>query len=85
MGPYGSYGGGMGSGGWLAMGFFLIVFLGLVATGIVLLVRSVGHRDQLPHQPAGSSAALGILDDRFARGDIDAEEYARRRQLLSST
>jgi uncharacterized membrane protein len=26
---------------------------------------------------------LNILDERFARGEIAAEEYSRRRQLLS--
>lgn len=29
-----------------------------------------------------SSDALRILDERFARGDIDAEEYTKRRDLL---
>ena len=27
--------------------------------------------------------ARTILDERFARGEIDAEEYTRRRDLLS--
>lgn len=85
MGPYGTYGGGMGWGAWLTMGFALVVFWGLVITGIVLLVRSLGHREEVPHQPAGPTAALRILEDRFARGDIDADEYSRRRQLLGST
>ncbi len=83
MGPYGSVGGGMGWGGWLAMGLVLVIFWALVITGIVLLVRSVGHRHGVAREPAGTTAALHILDDRFARGEIDAEEYSRRRQLLS--
>ena len=83
MGPYGSVGGGMGWGGWLAMGLVLVIFWALVITGIVLLVRSVGHRHGVAREPAGTTAALHILDERFARGEIDAEEYRRRRQLLS--
>jgi putative membrane protein len=75
----------MGWGGWLATGLVLLVFWGLVIAGIVLLVRSVGHRHEAPHEPAGPTAALRILDERFARGEIDADEYNRRRQLLSST
>jgi uncharacterized membrane protein len=27
---------------------------------------------------------LRILDERFARGEIDADEYSRRRQLLGA-
>ncbi len=84
MGSYGSFGSGMGWGGWLAMGFALVIFWGLVITGIVLLVRSLGHRHDVTAGPTGPTAALRILDDRFARGEIDAEEYGRRRQLLSA-
>jgi putative membrane protein len=85
MGPYGSFGGGMGWGGWLTMGVVMLVFWGLVIAGVVLLVRSVGHRHEVTHEPVGPTAALRILEERFARGEIDADEYSRRRQLLSST
>jgi uncharacterized membrane protein len=37
------------------------------------------HGDQ---PTGGRSAALKILDERFARGEIDEEEYKRRRALL---
>ncbi len=66
-GPYGSFGGGMGWGGWVAMTFALVVFWGLVA-GIVLLVRSFGHRHEVAAGPTGSSSAMRIVEDRFARG-----------------
>jgi putative membrane protein len=85
MGPYGSFDGGMGWGGWVAMGFALVVFWGLVIAGVVLLVRSVGHRHEVTHEQVGSTVALRILEERLARGEIDADEYSRRRQLLSST
>jgi putative membrane protein len=85
MGPYGSFGGGMGWGGWVAMGLAFVVFWGLVMGGIVLLVRSVGHSHEVGDEPLGSTTALRILDDRFARGEIDADEYSRRRQLLRPT
>jgi putative membrane protein len=84
MGPYGSFDGGMGWGGWVAMGFALVIFWGLVITGIVLLVRSLGHRHEVAVGPPGPTTALRILDERFARGDIDADEYSRRRQLLGA-
>ena len=83
MGPYGSFDGGMGWGGWVAMAFVMVIFWGLVAAGIVLFVRSVGHRHRSAIAPTDSSSALRILEDRFARGEIDADEYGRRRQLLS--
>jgi putative membrane protein len=84
MGPYGSFDGGMGWGDWLAMGLAVVIFWGLVITGIVLLVRSLGHRHDLTVGPTGPTTAVRILDERFARGEIDPEEYGRRRQLLGA-
>ena len=71
--------------GWLTMGVVLLVFWGLVIAGVVLLVRLVGPRHEATLEPVGPTAALRILEERFARGEIDADEYSRRRQLLSST
>lgn len=85
MGPYGPFGGGMGGGSWVAMGFAFVVFWGLGIGGIVLLVRSFGHSHEVGKEPLGPTTALRILDDRFARGEIDTDEYSRRRQLLRPT
>ena len=57
-----------------------LIVLGLVVAGIIWLIRRL---DGNPIQPRGSSA-LAELDIRFARGEIDAEEYATRKKLLSS-
>jgi putative membrane protein len=66
--------------GWLVMGIVMLVFWGMVVTSVIFLVRYLGHgRDQ---RVGGD--ALRILDERFARGEIDADEYGRRRQLLTS-
>ena len=66
----------MGWGGWVAMALGMIVFWGLSAVGVVLIIRSVGHRHDVAREPAGRTAALRILDDRFTRGEIDADEYS---------
>jgi len=60
----------------------------LVGYGVWELFRSGGP------SPAGSAAAgsvpmsgsaRSILDERFARGELDAEEYVSRRSLLDGT
>jgi putative membrane protein len=65
----------MGWGGGLFGG---LVTLALVVVGVVALVRmSRGGRLGL-----GRPSAEQILDERFARGDLDIEEYTQRRNLL---
>jgi putative membrane protein len=69
----------MGWTGWMWIWPVLIVG-GLLINGYVVL-RLVQGRS-----PAGSasdaSAARRILNERFARGEIDQDEYSRRRSLL---
>ena len=61
-----------------------VAFWALVVFGIVALFR--GTRDSRPRSPRrDADSAQHILDERFARGDIDAEEYHRRQQELHST
>ena len=78
-------GGGMGSGGWLAMGLMMVVFWTVVIAAVVIVVRGASHSHaDLTATLAAPDPALRILDERFARGEIDAEEYAQRRDLLRS-
>ena len=76
--------GGVGWGGWLVMVVMMVVFWGAVAWVIVTLIRHGSSPGQLPAQPGGTTGpdALQILDERFARGEIDEEEYQRRRKVL---
>jgi uncharacterized membrane protein len=77
-----------GYGGWPAwevalMWIGMIAFVGVLVWAVYALVvnatRKAG-RDQ-DTQPGG---ALGILDERLARGQIDVEEYRRLRDLIGS-
>jgi putative membrane protein len=58
----------------------MIAFLGLIIWGIYMLVRSAGRPEDMEH----GHDARTILDKRLARGDIDADEYQRLRDLLRS-
>lgn len=69
--------------GWLVMGLMMLLFWAIVIGGVVFLVRSTG-RNRGGDGGAGGSDARRILDERFARGEIDTDEYAKRRQVLSS-
>jgi putative membrane protein len=83
MRGYGWYGGGMGWAGWLVMASMMVVFWGVVIAAVVWLVHYSGHHhDERSSDANGSEQALRVLDERLARGDIDAEEYTQRRDLL---
>ena len=57
---------------WLASAAFWI----LVIAGIVVLLRSNTGR-------GGSDAALRVLEERYARGEIPREEFLERRSVLT--
>ena len=78
-------GGGWGSGSWIAMGLMMLAIWGLIAALVVYVVRNLGHRDtNQATSGAAPDPAMRILDERFARGEIDADEYNQRRELLRS-
>jgi len=72
------HGWGMGWGGGMLLGPILTI--GLVILLIVLIVPLVrGIGGGAPRAPR----ARDILDERYAKGEIDREEYVRRRQDIS--
>ena len=74
------WGNGMGWGGWLLMTLTTVAFWALVVFGIVALFRGTGGSGPRDRDP--ERGARQILDERFARGEIDAEEYRSRQSLL---
>lgn len=62
-----------------------LVIIGLVAYGVYELVRARNLGAPAPAVAGGAASARTLLDERFARGEIDAEEYVQRRTLLDGT
>ena len=71
--------------GWRwGMGFGMIdmvLFWVLVIFGIVVLVRRVGG-SSASSGPPPSKTALDILNERYARGEIDKQEFVERKRDL---
>ncbi len=57
-----------------------VVVLGVLAVIGVLIVRALWHRVASTEPEA--SRALSLLEERFARGEIDQDEFTTRRQHL---
>lgn len=70
-------GGGFGFGG-VGMILFWIVIIGAV----VLLVRALTGGQWGGGQALGGRSARQLLDERFARGEIERDEYEEKRRLL---
>jgi putative membrane protein len=67
--------------GWSwGIGLFAFLFIALLVTLVVWLVWTAS-RPSAPPEHRGSSA-LEILDARYARGEIDRDEYLERRADL---
>lgn len=61
-------------------GLMMLVFWGLVIFLIVVAVRRFTNGNSAPKQPD----ALDVLRDRFAKGEINEEEFQKRKSTLES-
>ncbi len=78
------WGHGMGGWGYLLMTVTTLLFLALVIIAIVALVRYLtrGERRLVDRMTSPVPAAEQLLAERFARGEIDEQEYRRRLEVL---
>jgi putative membrane protein len=63
---------------------FTVLLVALVILGIRWLLRSLNSSSPAASSPRAEDAALAVLRERFARGEIDADEYEQRRRTLGS-
>lgn len=66
--------------GGIFMMLFWVVFLVFMVAGAVWLVSVLGRSQA--SDSVGASTAQRILEERLARGEIDAEEFRTRRAVI---
>ncbi len=79
MGGYGGYGmmGGFGMIIWF-------VFLIALVAGVVWVVRQGGIAGHPHHLPPRRSAGLDVLEERYARGEINRDEYLEKKKDITA-
>jgi putative membrane protein len=82
------YGHDMSGWGWFGASLGMIVFWALIITVLVLLFRGLGRSTPVGSRDVASRttpSAEELLAERFARGEIDEDEYQRRLRVLRSS
>ena len=66
--------GDLGWGAWVVMSLMMLAFWALIIWAFLSIARS--------GDTSRRGAGEDILEDRFARGEIDEHEFRRRRELI---
>ena len=64
----------------------MLVFVAVVIVVVVLAIRWLGgarHSAAAGSEPRSEKTPIDILEKRFARGEIDQDEFEERRRILS--
>ena len=81
--------GSMGVGGWITMILMMSLFWGAVNFAGVLLFRGTSNGRGSGESARGDAVTyrnpVDILDERFARGELENEEYEARKAVLLGT
>lgn len=67
--------------GWFFGPLMMILLIGLIVAAVVFLVRR-GDGQEGSSDQSRSETPVDILKKRFARGEIDKEEFEERRRAL---
>jgi putative membrane protein len=76
------YGNGMGGWGLALMMIGNVLFWAVIILGVIALIRYLTRGDMAARTTAARPTPEQLLAERFARGEIDEQEYQSRRDTL---
>lgn len=71
---------GYGFGGGMLGGVFMIIWWGVIIVGSILLIRWIV--DQMKRPSGGERSPMDILKERYAKGEINKEEFEAKKKDL---
>ena len=77
------YGYGYGYGNNMMGGWFGVMFIFIILIGIVIFLFYRKGQNNNIHDAGSIDNSFNILDERFARGEINEDEYNQRKNFLS--
>ncbi len=85
-GPGMMYGYGWGSMGWMMLfgGIFWLLLLALAVAAVFAFVRMFQHPISAPPSVERPSPGLDIIEERYARGEINRDEYLQKKSDILS-
>ncbi|HRY01634.1 MAG: SHOCT domain-containing protein [Hyphomicrobiales bacterium] len=82
---YGMMGWGYGGYGPIGMIIWLVILVAIVAGAVWFFQRMQQQQQgQPPQLTSGRSRGLDVLEERYARGEIEREEYLQKKHDLAS-
>ncbi|MGV8893212.1 MAG: SHOCT domain-containing protein [Burkholderiaceae bacterium] len=66
--------------GWI----FMILFWVVIIVGVIALVKWMITSSGMGRRGGGNNTALDILKERYAKGEIDEQEFQKRKRDLTS-
>ena len=74
-----------GSGGWMWGGMYMwVIIFALAMLGIYAFTKSSKTSENTQNDQTKVSTPLDVLNARYAKGEIDKEDYESRRKALQS-
>ncbi len=74
---------GWGWGGMIFGPIMMILFIAVAVGIVVIVLRAMGVGGTTTRAASGGKSAIDILEERFARGEIDREEFEDRKRVLT--
>jgi putative membrane protein len=71
--------------GWLMMSFGMILWIALLVVLVWAMIRWLERKTPSTRTPAVGPSALEILQQRYARGEIDTATFEHMRERLQAS